>query len=326
MATHSAFHPMFVRENMIRNIRTFFEKNHFHEVIVPVLQTGVPLEPTIFPFSTTWSTLKGEHTLYLSTSPERSLKKMLARGLGNCYAIGHAFRNLESAGPYHKPEFLMLEWYREHAKFHQIMDDVEQLMRFLMSKQSISYQGQHYTFRSPLPRLSLEELFIDHLGVSFSEIVTDKKMQVFAKKHGYVVSDATWEQLFHQIMIQEVEPHFPKGPFFLLDFPARLSPLCKRQENRPYLADRFEFFIARIEIANGNTEETNVNRIRTSFQEEKEYRKRGHQPFQPIDIDEEFLHNVDVLPHPPYTGIGLGIDRLAMIIADVADIHAFEVY
>lgn len=324
MVTNTALQSIFVREKMIRDIRTFFKKNHFHEVMVPVLQTGVPLEPTISPFSTTWSTLNGEHTLYLSTSPERYLKKMLARGLGNCYAIGYAFRNLENTGPYHNPEFLMLEWYREHAEFHQIMDDVEQLMCVLIPKQSISYQGQNYTFQTPFPRLSLEKLFFDHLGVSLFEMVDDKKMWSFAKKRGYRVDDATWEQLFHQIMIQEIEPHFLTEPFFLLDFPARLSPLCKQNEHKPYLADRFEFFIAGIEIGNGNTEETDRARILKGFQEELKYRSAKHQSSS--SIDEQFLDSIAALSHQSYAGIGLGIDRLAMIIADVADIHAFEVH
>ncbi|MBI5150971.1 MAG: hypothetical protein HZA34_00160 [Candidatus Pacebacteria bacterium] len=323
MNTHSTLQPMLVRENMIRDIRAFFGKHHFHEVIVPVFQTGVPLEPTISPFSTTWSMFDKKQTLYLSTSPERYLKKMLSRELGNCYAIGHTFRNLEHIGPYHHPEFLMLEWYREQADFHQIMDDVEHLMHSLVPSGSFHYQGQTYSLQNSFPRLSLEKLFLEYVGIKLAEVLTDKKMQSFVKKRGYAVQNATWEQLFHQIMIQELEPHFPKEPFFLLDFPARLSPLCKRNEKKSYLADRFEFFIAGIEIGNGNTEETDRARILNGFQEELLYRRKTNQ--LSIPIDEEFLQNIHALTHGPYAGIGLGIDRLAMIMADVADIHAFEV-
>lgn len=319
MHTHPTFKPMFVREKLIRDIRMFFEKHHFHEVIIPVLNTTVPLEPTLFPFSTTWSTCEGEQTMYLSTSPERHLKKMLAQGLGDCYAIGHTFRNVERSGPYHHPEFLMLEWYREHVDFNQIMDDVEQLVRFVAHTDAIRYQGKTYSIQSPFPRLSLEKLFIKHVGVSFSEILTDKNMHACAKKLGYSVKDATWEQLFHQIMLNKVEPHFPKEPFFLLDFPARISPLCARNTTKPYLADRFEFFIAGIEIGNGNTEETSRELVQKGFEEELKNRIATHQLTTPID--EEFLQSIDRLHHQPYAGIGLGIDRLAMILADVTDIH-----
>ena len=319
MHTHPTFKPMFVREKLIRDIRVFFEKHHFHEVIVPVLNTTVPLEPTLFPFSTTWSTCEGEQMMYLSTSPERHLKKMLAQGLGNCYVIGHTFRNVERSGPYHHPEFLMLEWYREHANFNQIMDDVEKLVRFIVHTNTIHYQGQTYPLQHSFPRLSLEKLFIKHVGVSFSEILTDKNMKSCAKKHGYAIKNATWEQLFHQIMLNEVEPYFPKKPFFLLDFPARISPLCACNAIKPYLADRFEFFIAGIEIGNGNTEETSRARIQKGFEQELKNRITARQLSTPID--EEFLQSVDHLHHQSYAGIGLGIDRLAMILADVTDIH-----
>src|SRR5258708_367510 len=107
--------PFFIREEIIKSIRSFFEEQYFHEVIIPILYSSLPLEPTLYSFSTTWKTNEGDRELYLCTSPESALKKMLAVGIGNCFAIGKSFRNLESSGPRHNPEFLMLEWYREDA-------------------------------------------------------------------------------------------------------------------------------------------------------------------------------------------------------------------
>src|SRR6266498_2907542 len=104
--------PYYIREELIHQTRQFFRTKNFREIIAPVLKESLPLEPNIYPFQTTWNRHNKQNPLYLVTSPESSLKKMLAKGVGNCFAIGHSFRNLESAGTKHNPEFLMLEWYR----------------------------------------------------------------------------------------------------------------------------------------------------------------------------------------------------------------------
>lgn len=322
MNAASHFQPYFIREKMIHDMRIFFRERHFHEVIVPALNTAVPTEPTIHPFTTTWSNNENNQTLYLSTSPERYVKKMLAQGFENCFAIGHAFRNLESCGPYHHPEFLMLEWYRKNATSTQIMDDLELLVQAITQAHTIHYQGNTHKINAPFPRVSLESLFMQHVGFSISEILTDTTMCHCAQKFGYSTKNATWEQLFYQLMLNLIEPHFSKEPFFLIDFPARISPLCKRNTIKPFLADRFEFFIAGIEMANGNTEETDRARILQSFQDEFDSRKKMKHISSPLD--EEFLKSLDVLNNTPCAGVGLGVDRFAMILADATDIHAFH--
>src|SRR5262245_49576628 len=98
------------RTQVVQRVRRFFDERNFQEVIVPSLNLTVPGEPTIHPFKTRWQTTKGSQPLYLTTSPESELKKMMALGEGNCYAISSCFRNLESNGPQHQPEFLMVEW------------------------------------------------------------------------------------------------------------------------------------------------------------------------------------------------------------------------
>src|SRR5256885_1283105 len=98
--------PIFIREQVLMAIRSFFVGRGFHEVVVPVLNTVLPVEPNLFPFRTEWNTASKKKTLFLSTSPEAGLKKMMAVGVGNCFAIGKAFRNLEGAGDRHNPEFL----------------------------------------------------------------------------------------------------------------------------------------------------------------------------------------------------------------------------
>ncbi|MBP7876173.1 hypothetical protein KA012_04230 [Candidatus Woesebacteria bacterium] len=300
MITNNQLAARLVLEKTIWAIRSFFDEKNFSEVTVPVLQNAVPLEPTIAPFTSTWKTNEGEQELYLATSPERYLKKMLALGLGNCYAIGHSFRNLESAGRHHHPEFLMLEWYREDADYQQIMTDVEQLLLSSASAvghtataPDIEYQGEVLSIQSPFRRVSLAKLFEETLGISYESIATDEQLRSVASQRGYSVTNASWEQLFNQIFLNEIEPHFGKQPFFLTAFPARISPLCKRSAQNHLVADRFELYIAGIELANGNNEESDAGKVSAVFEQERRERTTKGQPAAKIDT--VFINALDQL-------------------------------
>lgn len=124
---------LYTYENVIKSIRIFFDQKKFHEVTTPILHTQLPLEPTVYPLTTSWQKCRTNKKLYLTTSPESSLKILLAEGIGNCYAIGKSFRDLEDGGMLNLPEFLMLEWYRENADYRMIMDDVKNLILWTKS-------------------------------------------------------------------------------------------------------------------------------------------------------------------------------------------------
>ncbi len=329
MINNSQLSARLVLEKTIKAMRSFFDQKNFSEVTVPVLQNAVPLEPTITPFTSTWKTNKGEQELYLATSPEKYLKQMMALGLGNCYGIGHSFRNLESAGRHHHPEFLMLEWYREDADYQQIMTDVEELLAsciravgHVTTEPTIEYQGEVLSIKSPFPRVSLAELFEDTLRISYESIVTNEQLKSVASQRGYTVADATWEQLFNQIFLNEIEPHFGKQPFFLTEFPARISPLCQRNAQNPLVAERFELYIAGIELANGNSEETDAGKVSSVFEQERLERIAKGQPAAKIDT--EFINALDQLAGRQLAGVGLGVERLAMLLADIDDLHLFS--
>lgn len=313
------------------SIRQYLTGAGFQEVIAPVLHSTVPLEPTIYPFTTTWQRMSADTNLYLATSPERYLKMLMAHGVGNCFTIGHSFRNLENTGQTHHPEFLMLEWYRLHASSATIMDDVEQLIAQVVADQSrikqrhestspLIYQGKTIAMDRPFERLSLESLFCDVLGVSIADILTEESLATFAESKGFLMGEATWEQQFNQLFLNLIEPSFSNKPFFLTDFPARISPLCKRQEARPFLADRFELYIAHMEIANGNSEQVDSDELCQSFQAEGRFREIQGGCVPPID--QAFLDSIRSLSEISTAGVGLGVERLAMILADVTDIHA----
>lgn len=297
-------------EQVMLAIRQFFQRRDFHEVIPPVLNQAIPLEPNIYPFTTDWHVGKQPQTFFLSTSPERSLKLALAQGIGNYFAIGHCFRDLEGSGPIHSPEFLMLEWYREGAIYTDIMKDVQALILFVHKRMGSSLPLQKKLW----PTMSMVDLFSTHVRISMFDLLEDSYLLRVAKKKGYTVGQATWSQLFDQLFLNEIEPHLPETPFFLLDFPTRISPLCTPQQKRPYLAQRFELFLRGMEIGNGNTEFTDTTEIKKTFLLETKVRQRQQRPAPPVDT--QFLNALDRLKPGSYAGMGVGVDRLAMLLSE----------
>lgn len=313
MPTNYSYH---IQEQIARAIREFFYSRKFHEIIPPVFSDTIPLEPNIYPFVSLWHPAAKTKTQFMSTSPERSLKIALAHGVGNCFAVGHSFRDLEGSSPIHSPEFLMLEWYRADASYKDIMHEAQELIVFVVNgiephpKPLLAGEGSRH---DSWPTLSLVDLFQTHANLSISDIVVGDTLYKKASKKGYVIKNTTWSQLFDQIFLNEVEQHLPKTPFFLIDFPSRISPLCQPRADKPYLAQRFELFIGGVELGNGNTENTDVSYVGGMFRRERAERKRRHLPCPPEDT--EFLSALKKMQGKSYAGIGLGVDRLCLLLS-----------
>ncbi len=326
--------PVFIREEVIREVRSFFEKNNFHEVITPSLNFALPLEPNLYAFTTNWKTSAESREMYLSTSPESGLKKMLANGIGNCFAISKSFRNLEGAGSLHTPEFLMLEWYREDADYTIIMHDVQNLVLKVkervdnhLSRESssqLTYQGTTISLKEKWPVYSLVDLFGKYANLDYFEILDDEIMLMKARHKGYNTENATWGELFDQIFVNEIEFSLPMSPFFIVDFPAKISPLCAPKKSNPLLVERFEVFLLGKELGNGNSENTDSEYVEKLFRNEQKYRSNHLLIAPPIDMN--FIASLKEMSFKKYAGIGLGIDRLAMIMADVTSITDVEVF
>lgn len=308
-------HDLLVRERVIKAIRAFFDQKGFHEVITPVLNDALPLEENLFSFETTWATVDGEQKLYLPTSPESNLKKLLARGIGNCYSVGHTFRNLERSGSRHKPEFLMLEWYREDASYRQIMSDTKELLLFVAEKLN-STMAKWLVTTQDWPVHSLETLLREKAGISLRAICEGDVLYKVAKAKGYSVDNSSWSQVFDQIFLNEIEPYLPKEPFFLVDFPARISPLCQTKKEKPFLAERFEIYMNGMELGNGNTENLDAEYVLGTFKTISKVRSSKSEVAHPYDL--EFVEALRKLQKTgkSYAGIGLGVERLAMIMAE----------
>lgn len=307
-----------VRELIIKSIREFFYAQHFHEVIIPVFNNTVPLEPNIHPFTTQWRSRKGTTTLYLTTSPERRLKQMISLGIEKCFAIGSSFRNLENSGSLHSPEFLMLEWYRKNKTYTVIMDDIQNLLEHIYNLFE-SNKKLGFIVSGKWKKISLITLYSQLLKHDFNEILENEDM-IFkiAQQKGYNTNNATWDELYDQIFVNEIEPELPVEPFFLIDFPSRVSPLCKPKKENENIAERFELYIKRIEIANGNTENTKAGIIKKHFLSEQK-KRRTIQP-----IDKKFLKSIEKMKDATYAGVGLGVDRLTMLFSGSVKIEELE--
>jgi len=325
--------PFLIKEQLIVAIRQFFQDQNFHEIIVPILNKGLPLEPNLYSFSTQWQYLDNTDRFYLPTSPEAALKKTLAKGVDKVFSIGHSFRNREPSDLEHHPEFLMLEWYRADADYEQIMEDIELLINYLADdinkflnrkkSQKIIYQDLELELSEPFKRISLVELFEKKIGKPLTECLSISAIKGIAKDLGFSTKNSTWEQLFNQIFLEKIEPTIGNQPTFLTDFPAQISPLCKSKKKQSDFAQRFEFYLAGVEIGNGNTEQTDVDKVKKAFHQEKQYRIEQNLPLHPID--QEFLKALELLHKTgkSFAGVGLGVDRLAMIFADIDSIDQF---
>ncbi len=319
---------LLLQEHVFLAIRDFFTSRNFHEVYPAVLQQSIPLEPTIYPFYTDWQTSQKTQRAYLSTSPEKNLKAALAAELGNCFAFGKSFRNLEQVGPQHQPEFTMLEWYRANSNSEEIKSDVKSL--FVAVKRAIdiwkqkpesniiSYQNQQIDL-SDWQTISIDTFFQQKFGIGLKTLNNDSEMQQFAKKMGYDTNQSTWEQLFNQCFLNELEPTIGLLPTFVTDFPTRISPLCATQPASPFLADRFEIYFGGMELGNGNLENTDVATIEKKFQDEAKDRAINNSHSQPTDT--AFLDDLIKLADKNCAGIGIGVERLLMLLTNTTEIN-----
>jgi len=297
----------FVREQVIKKIRAFFEKEGFHEVETPILIPHPPAESYLDVFETTLLDRKRKPTkAYLSTSPEVPLKKLMVAGLGNCYSLTKSFRNMETHSALHNPEFTILEWYRVGVDYFAIMDDCEKLFRSIMP-----------SLASPWERMTVTQAFQKYADVNFDDFFDHA--EEIARKKGYRVQGTeTWEQLYNQIFLNEVESRLGRGkPTILYDFPGVLAALAKKKDSDPRFVERFELYIGGLELADAYSELTDPVEQETRFKKEMAQIKRLGKTSYDYDLD--FIEALKV-GLPKCAGIALGVDRLVMLMADVTDI------
>jgi lysyl-tRNA synthetase class 2 len=310
----------FIREKVLTSIRAYFVREKFHEIETPILIARPPAESYLDVFETTLLNRQRKPTPgYLSTSPEVPLKKLITAGIGNCYSLTKSFRNMETQSNLHNPEFTILEWYRIGADYTDIMKDCEELLRIIAGGDSLIYQNKKIDLTSPWERLTVAEAFKKYADVNFNDFFDEETARKIVSAKGYrIEKQSTWEQLYNQIFLNEVEPHFGKGrPTIVYEFPGELAALAKKKDSDPRFAERFEFYIAGLELGDAYSELTDPIEQEERFKKEiAELKRLGKTTY---DYDHDFIEALKV-GLPKCSGIAVGVDRLVMLLADTTDI------
>jgi len=316
---------LILRAKIIQGIRQFFIDQGFIEVETPYLVPSPGMEPHLSALEVFCTRPNGEKfKRYLHTSPEYAMKKLLGEGWDKIFQICRVFRDEEISAS-HQIEFTMLEWYRTKADYFQIMEDCENLIAYLgqkiLGRPNFSYQGIRLDFTPPFRRLRVAEAMRFYGQVDIEKNRDKESLFQEALRKGYSCGpqeEYSYDDIFFKIFLDKVEPNlgFPK-PTILYDYPAHMAALARLKPNNPLWAERFELYIAGLELANAFSELVDPEEQRRRFIEEQKLRARMGKPVYPID--EELLQALAHLPSA--AGIALGIDRLLMIFCDTSKIQ-----
>ncbi|HYI34963.1 MAG TPA: lysine--tRNA ligase [Thermoleophilaceae bacterium] len=276
-----------LRSRIVSAVRRWLDERGFLEVETPILQ---PLYGGALarPFVTHHNVL--DRDLYLRIADELYLKRLIVGGLEKVYEIGKDFRN-EGVSHKHNPEFTMLEWYEAHADYTQIAQELEELVSYVAGE--VGYDGE-LDFSTPWRRVTLRDAIKEESGI---DIATDE-----------LPGEGTWAKRVDDLLSKHVEPKLMQ-PTFILDYPKELSPFAKDHRSEPGLVERFECFAGGIEFANAFSELNDPDEQRARFEAQREEADDESQPY-----DEDYVR---ALEHgmPPTGGIGIGIDRLVMLLS-----------
>jgi lysyl-tRNA synthetase class 2 len=297
-----------VRARTISEIRRWFDEHGFVEVETPVLQ---PLYGGALarPFTTHHNAL--DRDFYLRIATELYLKKLVVGGIDRVYELGKDFRN-EGVSHKHNPEFTMLEWYEAYADYEKTAHDLELVVAEVSERvlgTTKVQRGEHeIDFAPPWRRITLREAILERAAVDIAEHPT---REALAQAMGTVPDPAEgWGKLVDGLLSREVEPGLIQ-PTFILDYPVELSPFAKRHRSEEGLVERWEAFAGGVEIANSFTELNDPDEQRRRFEEQAAEVARGDEEAQPYD--EAFVEALEQ-GMPPTGGVGLGIDRLVMMM------------
>ncbi len=301
------------RSRMVSAIRRFMDRRGFMEVETPVL-VPVAAGGMAHPFETHHNAL--DRDLFLRIATELHLKRLIVGGLEKVYEIGRIFRN-EGIDTNHNPEFTTMESYESFADYNDVMRLVEELVSTVSIEVTggtiVEYDGSAIDFAPPWPRLSLVGQIAEHSGIDILGHQDVEGLKLEMQRVGIdVENQVSWAGLVDKLISTRVEPKIVQ-PTFLVDYPVQVSPLAKRTPGDPRLVERFEAFAAGMEIANAFTELNDPIDQRARFEEQEKF--RAALPEEEWDrLDEDFLTAIE-FGMPPTGGLGMGMDRLAMLLS-----------
>jgi len=314
---------LLLRSRTISALRHFLEGRGFVEVETPVFHP-VPGGAAARPFVTHHNAL--DMDLYLRIALELHLKRLVVGGMIRVFEIGRVFRN-EGLSPRHNPEFTMLELYQAYADYHDMMDLTEQMVAHVAQEvtgsTSLSYGGKNLELSSPWRRATMLELVAEHSGLQLSLDMPTEELARCAGSVGAQV-DPAWGpgRLVLEIYEKTTEPHL-WGPVFVMDYPKEVSPLARDHRSSPGMVERFEPVVAGRELGNAFSELTDPDVQRANFEVQAAQRAAGDE--EAMAVDEDYLRALE-LGLPPTGGLGIGVDRLVMLLSGaqaIRDVIAF---
>ena len=310
---------VFIKRNkIIKKIREFLDNLGFLEVETPILGT-VAGGANARPFYTHHNTL--DIDMQLRIANELFLKRLIVGGFEKVYEMGKMFRN-EGMDPKHNPEFTNIELYQAYVDYHEMMRITENLFEYValevLGTDKINYQGTEISLKAPWKRITMIDAVKKYADVDFNEIDTDEKAREIAREKGLEISDHdTWGKILSEMFEEFCEEHLVE-PTFVIGHPVEVSPLAKRNPEDPRLTQRFEAFINTWEFANAFSELNDPIDQRERFEAQVREKEAGDDEAHPMDSD--FINAIEV-GLPPTGGLGIGVDRMIVLLTDQPSIR-----
>lgn len=307
-----------VRSAIIKEIRSYLDKNEYMEVDTPVLHM-IPGGAAAKPFITKHNTLNIQ--MYLRIALELHLKRLIVGGFEKVYEIGRVFRN-EGISPRHNPEFTLLELYEAYTDYYGMMDLTENLIRTVannvLGNTVIMYGNVEIDLDKPFARLTMVDAVRQYSNVDFDKVTTLKEARELAKAHNIPYEERHKKGDILNLFFERYAEEHLIQPTFIMDHPVEISPLAKKKPGNPDYTERFELFIVGREHANAFSELNDPIDQRERFTEQVKLREQGDD--EAAMMDEDFLNALEY-GMPPTGGLGIGIDRLVMLLTNSASIR-----
>jgi len=308
------------RSRIVRSFRSFLDQKGFLEVETPMMHP-IAGGATARPFKTHHNAL--DIDLFLRIAPELYLKRLLVGGFEKVYEINRNFRN-EGISTKHNPEFTMLELYQAYADYNDMMDLTEEMIAHvaqdLLGTTTITYQGSEIDLKPPWLRLPMLEAVQRHTGLDFASIKTVDEVRQAVRGSNLEIAlgpGESWGSILNKVFEEAVEPNLIQ-PTFIVDYPVEISPLAKRKDEAPELTYRFELFVYGREMANAFSELNDPIDQKGRFLKQADNRQAGDD--EAHMMDEDYVNALEY-GMPPAGGLGIGIDRLVMLLTDSASIR-----
>lgn len=315
-ATRNTF---MIRSKVVQGVRAFLLNKNFLEVETPMMHV-IPGGALAKPFETYHNTL--DMPLFLRIAPELFLKRLVVGGFEQVFEINRNFRN-EGISTRHNPEFTMVEFYQAYKDYRDLIELTEEMMRYLaqevLGTQTISYQGHSFDLSQSFVRMTVKEsILFYNPDIKASDLEDLESIRKITDKMGIEAQPQYGLGKYQIEIFEKTVEHRLMQPTFITEFPAEVSPLARCNDENPFVADRFEFFVAGRELANGFSELNDPQLQATRFKEQAQAHESGDE--EAMHYDDDYVQALEY-GLPPTAGEGIGIDRLVMLFADAPSIR-----